>query len=756
MNNGHLDVADGPPMRHSKFGTWDIYEDRGPHRGVGPGDIAASFRHGLDQARALGRNSRYVWMLVQMLREVPASAIAYIVIHFLIRVALPPLELWFSGQLAMLFGGAGSFAQRGMPQFSLSGMFGRGHGGPPGMGGSGHDWPMRGGMRRSWQRDRVGQADTDASTSTPTLNPTWLAFIILFGTFSGMFSHYMRGFKYMLQQRCIQAIQRFFMLHMVKSRVRLDMPTFLEPAVARQLERSDQHAYFWRGLDAVIRVATTFLNFFGAMGVLFWFVWKNPVAMPVLWAAIFSQVFMFVSHLRGQTVRTDPRYTQLYGYQATVSEREYKQEVLAYNLGSFLEQRSKELIQDLGDNAAIQFRGEDFDRMRDHSRMMTLNGVSMFIFRELPNFMVALLCIRSPEHIPLLLSCRGMIQRGMHEAEMSLRRFSLEVRRSTQTLTDVKAAFEVANVKNMIEDGPTAFPENAQDTATKGIEIEFRNVSFRYPKADQWALRQVSFKILRGELAVIVGFNGSGKSTVLKLVARLYDPTEGDIFIDGRNIKSIRIADLRETIAALFQNFTIFPLSIRENVGLGDTAHANDEDRIQQALSMAGADFEDKLKNGYDTYLTHPIQDHFSNLPEDTETIFGQKVNYQPHQEHMSNRRDVELSGGQGQKVAVARVLMRMTSADDRVGLLLFDEPSASMDPVAEHNLFETLRRIRQSKTMIFSTHRYGNLVQHAGQVIFMQDGRVLECGTHAQLVKQDGGYAAMWKLQARAFASPP
>jgi ABC-type multidrug transport system fused ATPase/permease subunit len=159
------------------------------------------------------------------------------------------------------------------------------------------------------------------------------------------------------------------------------------------------------------------------------------------------------------------------------------------------------------------------------------------------------------------------------------------------------------------------------------------------------------------------------------------------------------------------------------------------------------------------------VHDESANLPEDDAS---------PSNGEIGGPVAHNLSGGQKQKIAVARTITRVSSDRDRVGLLLFDEPSASMDPIAEYGeplsisivpkhsgliepleLFETLRTIRKGKTMIFSTHRYGNLVQHASQIIFMKDSRVVESGTHSELIQLDGGYAKMWKLQAQAFLTP-
>jgi len=255
----------------------------------------------------------------------------------------------------------------------------------------------------------------------------------------------------------------------------------------------------------------------------------------------------------------------------------------------------------------------------------------------------------------------------------------------------------------------------------------------------------------------MVGSNGSGKSTVLKLIMRLYDPAEGQILVDGQNIKTLKLEDLRQTISVLFQDYTHFPLSIKENIGLGDTSKAFDEEKIREAARLGGAEeFIEKLPEGFDTYLDRPVKDYYSNLPEGTTTLFGRSVDFSNIRSAMGGVRSTNtapLSGGQMQRLAVSRTFMRsVVSEEVKVGLLLFDEPSASLDPQAEHDLFTRLRNLRGEKTMLFSSHRFGQLTRHADVILFMNDSVIVETGTHDGLIKQGGRYADLWNLQAQAF----
>lgn len=251
-------------------------------------------------------------------------------------------------------------------------------------------------------------------------------------------------------------------------------------------------------------------------------------------------------------------------------------------------------------------------------------------------------------------------------------------------------------------------------------------------------------------MQVIVGTNGSGKSTILKLVSRIYDPIEGTILIDNRDIKTLKLADLRDAMSILFQDYTHFPLSIHENIALGNPVLANDSDKVREAARLASAEeFIDDLPGRFNTYIKRSEDDH-AREP----ITYGDSIDSSfthgtgGHHDTISG-----LSGGQMQRLAVSRTFMRsfVSGSDSSVGMMLFDEPSASLDPKAEHDLFETLREWRGEKTLIFSTHRFGNLTRHADLILYL-DESVQEEGTHDELMMKGGYYATNWDLQARPY----
>jgi ATP-binding cassette, subfamily B, bacterial len=260
--------------------------------------------------------------------------------------------------------------------------------------------------------------------------------------------------------------------------------------------------------------------------------------------------------------------------------------------------------------------------------------------------------------------------------------------------------------------------------------IELRNVSFAYPSKDQdqnkgkdkdkdkdkVVLRDVSLTIEPGQKIALVGENGVGKSTLVKLLLRLYAPTSGDIFYGGINLKDMDPADVRSRMAAVFQDFVKYQMIVRENVGVGDVTHLDDEARVGTAVEQAGATSVVERAGGLQAMLGGWFED-------------GQ-----------------ELSGGQWQKLALARGFMR---ADAEV--LILDEPTAAVDARAEAELFANIKTLAAHKTAFLISHRFST-VRMADRILVLAGGTIIEDGSHDELVARGGKYAELFALQAKGY----
>lgn len=246
--------------------------------------------------------------------------------------------------------------------------------------------------------------------------------------------------------------------------------------------------------------------------------------------------------------------------------------------------------------------------------------------------------------------------------------------------------------------------------------IEFRNVSFAYPGTDRKILKNISFRIEKGETVAVVGVNGAGKSTLVKLLLRFYDADEGEILFNGINVKEYNVASLRNAYATVFQDYKNFAVSVNENIMCHE---CTDEEKeiAEKALRQSG------------------IWKKISSLPNGADTVLTREFDVD----------GVGLSGGENQKISVARLFAR----DFQIAIL--DEPSSALDPVAEYEMYENLISVTESKTVIYISHRLSSAVL-SDKIIVLGNGEIIETGTHSELMANNGEYCRMFTLQASSY----
>jgi ATP-binding cassette subfamily B protein len=257
---------------------------------------------------------------------------------------------------------------------------------------------------------------------------------------------------------------------------------------------------------------------------------------------------------------------------------------------------------------------------------------------------------------------------------------------------------------------PLPFPSNIQ----KGFEFE--NVSFKYPGAERWVFQNLNFTLKAGEKLAIVGENGAGKTTLVKLLTRLYDPTEGRILLEGRDLREYELGELQHHIGVIFQDYIRLMMTAQSNIAVGDIDELNNLDRIATAA---------------DRSLASALIKRF---PDGLQQVLGRHFNG-----------GVELSGGEWQKIALARAYMRDSE------LLILDEPTASLDARAEYEVFQRFAELTKGKMALLISHRFST-VRMADRIIVIENGQLIESGSHENLMEKKGRYAELFQLQARGY----
>ncbi|MBC7661830.1 MAG: ABC transporter ATP-binding protein [Chitinophagaceae bacterium] len=272
--------------------------------------------------------------------------------------------------------------------------------------------------------------------------------------------------------------------------------------------------------------------------------------------------------------------------------------------------------------------------------------------------------------------------------------------------------FAFLGIETMREKAPPAIVEPRREQG-----IRFINVGFRYPGRDAWALKDINLYIPAGKSLALVGHNGAGKTTFIKLLCGLYTPTEGSILLDGRDLRDWDAEILLHRIGVIFQDFNQYHFTLRENVGLGSVDHLDDESRVRRAVDRVGADEILKgMNQGLETMLGRWFSD------------------------------GVDLSGGQWQKVALARAFVR-----EEADILILDEPTAALDAEAEQRIFERFQILAKGRTTILISHRFPT-VRIADHIVVIEGGRLVEEGNHESLVEANGRYAELFTLQAKGY----
>jgi len=415
----------------------------------------------------------------------------------------------------------------------------------------------------------------------------------------------------------------------------------------------------------------------------------------------------------------------------------YRKDILVGNVSNYIKDEYAKAQRKLGTVSDI-----DADTQYTQRDTPEFDILSSLLY-DLPMLFYAVAAIHNPSK--LTIASIAILQQASMSLRQTFDRLLYDIHHFSSNLNRIKLIYDTVDIRNEVSDGELTYPLD-NDKPPSGMSFDVRDVSFGYPasKSTRKALDKVSFSIKSGQLVVIVGANGSGKSTILNLLNRLYDPSSGNIFIDGQPINHYRVADLREATATLSQDHRIFPLAVSENIGLGNTSCIANLDMIGESAKRGGSfAFISKLTRSLSTNLSPPRTAYLATFRDHSHPLWSifEKL-----------EKPVELSGGEKQRLVASRTFMRLTS--EKIRFVAVDEPSSALDSEGELELFQRLREARSGRTMLFVTHRFGHLTKHADLILCMKDGTVVESGTHNELIEQNGEYARFYKIQAQAFVT--
>lgn len=417
--------------------------------------------------------------------------------------------------------------------------------------------------------------------------------------------------------------------------------------------------------------------------------------IPAVWGEFrFNRLAYWISHNRS------PERRQLEYLRQIGASADSAKEIKLFGLGEFLSGRFKRL----SDQILIENRNLSIKRALQTGLLASISTLTYYAAYAY----IVWRTLHGEFSIGTLVFLSGSFSQLNGYLQQILIGFT-QIAGQSLYLDDLFSFFEI---KPTILDPkhPKAFPLPVRQG------LVFENVGFRYPGSENWAVRNLSFTVPAGETLALVGENGAGKTTIVKLMTRLYDPDEGRITLDGIDLKAFATADLRTHIGVIFQDFLRYSFTASDNIGVGRIEVAADRERIVSAAEQSLADpVIRKLPEGYDQMLGRTF-------------LKGQ-----------------DLSGGEWQKIAIARAYMRNAE------IIILDEPTAALDARAEAEVFTRFKNLAEGTTAVLISHRFST-VRMADRIVVLADGKVEEQGTHSELMANGGRYAELFELQAQGY----
>ncbi|HST04227.1 MAG TPA: ABC transporter ATP-binding protein [Chloroflexia bacterium] len=504
------------------------------------------------------------------------------------------------------------------------------------------------------------------------------------------------------QQALQELTSRRIQLMLMQHANRLDLSFFENPAFYDLLTQAQNQATFRptqmvQQMFNLLRSLITFLSLIALIASLGWVVALAALVSPIP-SFIASSRYGWQGYMISR--RQSPDRRRMMYFLDLLTKDTYNKEIKLFNLGQYFTDKWEEI--------SIRFYKENRALVKSRYMMGFIWGSLSIIVTSGTYLYVALGTIAGR----LTLGDLTFYSQAVGQVQNSLSSILGGLSDMYENSLYLSNLYEFLDYTPQIRDLPDARPL----VLPLREGVEFRHVSFTYPGKTEAALRDVSFFIKRDEAIALVGQNGAGKTTIVKLLTRLYDPDSGEILIDGVNIKEYTLDSLRAAIGVIFQDYVTYFFSARDNIGVGRLEERENREMIEASAGKSGADAViGRLPKGYETTLGRWFDEGY------------------------------QLSGGEWQKMALARAFMRDAA------ILVLDEPTASLDARSEYEIFANMKELTRGKMALFISHRFST-VRLADRIFVLDGGTITEAGTHQELLALGGTYAELFNLQAAAY----
>ena len=546
--------------------------------------------------------------------------------------------------------------------------------------------------------NQVGHAANGTLSSFKyILTPLIAYFAFLF------FTQMMQKLSTMTVRIAGELVSNHIRLRIIQKASSLDVGSFDRPEFYEKLENANREAGF-RPINILTSTFTIISSFISVVSFIVILATLHPVApvliiLMALPAAVINYVYRHKTFLYMRRHSKERR--QMEYYASMVTNKDMVKEMRLMDLSNTFTDKFKSTFKRYFKGIKRLIYHENFWQIGT-SLATTLTNVALFLFVAYKVY-------------------QGELQLGDYSLYTGALNSIISSVGSlvTMTATVYEGTLFIDNMKTFMNEKQTVVPlQNPALQPSRGKHvIEFQNVSFAYPGSNKFGLKNVNLRLERGQTTVLVGLNGAGKTTLIKLLTRLYDPTEGVILLDGKDIRLYDTKALYDLFGIIFQDFGKYAATVSENISFGDVHKEVDDTAVQQAAKdSSAAEFIQRLPNGYQTPLTRYFEFN-----------------------------GIEPSIGQWQKLSVARAFYKNSD------ILILDEPTASLDPLAEQEIFNQFAKLGENKITVFVSHRLSSATT-AQQILVLNYGEIIERGTHEELMQLHDKYYELFSTQAKRY----